>query len=94
MTPYDASRLANFGRDTSRAYAAFLRAEEKLCLEINEAIGAGIKPIKIAHDIMGRCSNHQARVDLLSTLVALAQMKKIPQSVIDPFEEGLRVKRF
>ena len=90
---YDAARLANFGRDTSRAYSAFLRAEKKLCAEINEAIDNGIKPIKIAHDVMGRCSTHEARIDLLSSLIALAQMGKIPQTVVDPFEEGLRAKR-
>lgn len=90
---YDASRLANFGRDTSRAYAAFLRAQAKLCEEINAAIESGVKPIKVAHDVMGRCATHEARVDLMSVLIALAQMGKIPEGVTEPFEQGIRPRR-
>lgn len=90
---YDASRMANFGRDTSRAYAAFLRSEKKLCAEINAAIESGVKPIKVTHDVMGRCSTHEARVDLMSALIALAQMGKIPEEIAEPFEQGIRPRR-
>jgi hypothetical protein len=84
---YDASRIANFGRDTARAYGAFLRAEKKLCDEINAAIEAGIKPIKITHDVLGRCSTREAQIDLMSALLALAEMEKIPKSVAEPFAD-------
>lgn len=90
---YDASRIANFGRDTARAYGSFLRSEKKLCDEINAAIEAGIKPIKITHDVLGRCSTRETQIDLMSALLALAQMGKIPQSVADPFTDGIRPKR-
>lgn len=90
---YNAIRLANYGRDASRAYLSFLRAEERLEREINSAIDQGIKPIKIAHDVMGRCVDQEARIDLLSMLIAMANIGKIPQTVVDPFEKGIRAKR-
>jgi hypothetical protein len=90
---YEASRMANFGRDTAKAHSTFTRSTEKLAAEINAAIDNGIKPIKVAHDVMGRCSSREMQIELLSSLMALAQMNKIPQSVVDPFEGGIRVKR-
>lgn len=85
--------MANFGRDTARAYTSLLRAQERLVEEINTAINSGVKPIKVAHDLMGRCSTHEARMNLLSVLSALTTLEKIPQSVFEPFETGIRPKR-
>lgn len=90
---YEASRLANFGRDTSKAHTSFVRSRERLATEINAAIDSGIKPIKIAHDAMGRCSSREQRIDLLSALVAMAKMGHIPESVVEPFDKGIHVKR-
>lgn len=90
---YDASRLANFGRDTSIAYSRFRRVEEKMREEIHAALADDVSPTKIAYDLMGRCSTHDAQVDLLSVLLALAQMEKIPMSVVEPYETGIRPKR-
>lgn len=90
---YDASRLANFGRDSARAYASFNRASTSLVNEISYAVDEGVSPVKIAHDLMGRCSTHEARVDLLTIISSLAQLGKIPQSVYEPFEKGIRPKR-
>jgi len=90
---YDASRIANFGRDSARAYAGLIRAQEKLVKEINQAIAEGVKPLKIAHDVMGRCADHEQRVNLLSVIIASVQKGDIPQSIVDPFEEGIRPRR-
>lgn len=90
---FDVVRLANFGRDTSRTYSAFLRSQDKLCDEINAALASGVKPIKITHDVLGRCATHEARVDLMSVLIGSAKMGKIPQEVADPFEKGVRARR-
>lgn len=90
---YDTSRIANFGRDAAAAYRRFIKAEEKLVTEINAALDNGVKPIKIAHDVMGRCQSHEDRVNLMSALMALAKMEKIPESVVEPFEKGIRPRR-
>lgn len=90
---YDASRVANFGRDTSSAYSKFVRSEQKLIDEINDAIDNGVKPVKIAHDVMGRCRSQEDRLNLLSVLVASSKMGRIPESVLKPFEEGIRARR-
>lgn len=90
---YDATKLANHGRDTARAYKRFRLAEETLCEEINAAITMGIKPIKIAHDVLGRCASQEAKVDLMSSLIAMAKLGHIPKSVVEPFEKGIRPKR-
>lgn len=87
---YDTSRMANFGRDTARAYASFIRAEERLVEEINSALEQGISPIKVAHDLVGRCPDHEARVNVVSVIYALVEMKKIPKAVYAPFEKGIR----
>lgn len=93
LKDYDASRMANFGRDTARAYTAFLRAQERLVLEVNEAIESGISPLKVAHDLLGRCSDREAMVNLMSVISALADMEKIPKSVFEPFKKGIRPRR-
>jgi len=90
---YDASRMANFGRDTAKSYSAFLRAEKKLSAEVNAAIEDGVKPLKVAHDLMGRCGSHEERINLLSALIALSKMGHIPESVVEPFDEGLKPRR-
>lgn len=90
---YDASRMANFGRDIARTYAAFLRTQDKLCTEINTAIDSGITPTKIAYDVMGRCGTQQEAINLLSVLTASVRVEKIPPSVIEPFEQGIRPRR-
>lgn len=94
-TPYEysVSRLANFGRDVSRAHSTFIKAEDRLKNEINQAVEAGVKPIKIAHDVVGRCSTRDAAIDLMSAMMAMAKMGHIPESVVEPFEEGVRVRR-
>lgn len=90
---YDASRLANFGRDNARAHAAFSRSAEKLQNEINAAIEEGVSPVKIAHDVFGRCNDRKDQHNLLSSLMAMVQMGKIPQEVLDPFDKGIRPRR-
>lgn len=85
--------MANFGRDTSKSYMTFLQRQDRLAEEINQAITDGIKPIKIAYDVMGRCSSREAQVHLLTVLNAMAHLKKIPESLLKPFEEGIRPKR-
>lgn len=90
---YDSSRVANFGRDTARMYRTFLRSQERLVLEINEAIEIGISPIKVAHDLLGRCPDREAMLDLLSVLSALAEMGKIPKAVFEPFKKGIQPRR-
>jgi len=93
MSEYDASRLANLGRDSGRMFSALLRSEERLASEINNAIEEGIKPLKIAHDLFGRCPDRESQLNLLSVLMSLAQMDRIPESIIEPFEKGIRAKR-
>lgn len=90
---YDVARLANFGRDASRSYTALLRVQDRLCQEINDAIASGIKPIKITHDVLGRCATREAQVDLMSLLIGSAKMGKIPMAIADPFEKGVRARR-
>lgn len=90
---YDASRMANFGRDTSKAYHRFKNFEIKLSKEINDALEAGISPIKIAHDLFGRCSDREEQHNLLAVLSASVQMDHIPESVLKPFEKGIFPKR-
>lgn len=90
---YDTARLANYGRDTARAYTAFVKAQDKLAREINLAIEEGVKPLKVAHDMMGRCPGHEAKVHLLSVIAALVELKKIPESVFEPFEQGIKPRR-
>lgn len=90
---YDVSRIANFGRDTARAYNSFQKSSLKLTEEINKAIDHGVPPVKITHDMLGRCSTREAGVDLMTSVIALAQMGKIPQSVADPFDKGVHVRR-
>lgn len=93
MNQYDSSRMANFGRDTARTYTTFLRTQERLVLEVNEAIENGISPLKVAHDLLGRCPDREAMANLLSVLSALAKMEKIPSAVIEPFKQGVRPRR-
>lgn len=90
---YDTSRMANFGRDAAKAYAGLLRTQERLVDEINAAIEAGVKPIKISYDLMGRCATQEATVNLLTVLTALTRMEKIPSSILEPFEKGIYPKR-
>jgi len=70
-----------------------MKAEERLKTEINSAIEAGVKPIKIAHDVVGRCATREAAIDLMSAMIAMAKMGHIPESVVEPFEGGIRVRR-
>ena len=93
MDRYDSSRMANFGRDTARTYTTFLKAQERLAEEINNAIDNGVSPVKVAHDLMGRCPNREAMVNLLSVLSALDAMGKIPKALYQPFEKGIRPRR-
>jgi hypothetical protein len=90
---YDSARLANFGRDTARSYASFLRAQERMVEEINAAIEGGIGPRKVAHDLMGRCASREAQVNLLTVLGALVELERIPKAVFEPFEDGIRPRR-
>lgn len=93
MSNYEASRLANFGRDAAKSYIAFAKTEDRLVEEINKAVDNGIAPLKIAHDVMGRCLRQEARHNLLSILLVLAENDKIPKSVVEPFEAGIRTRR-
>lgn len=90
---YDASRMANFGRDTSRAYTTLLRSEERMVIEINEALEEGVSPLKVAHDLVGRCSDREAMVNLVVVISALSKMEKIPKSVYGAFSKITRPRR-
>lgn len=90
---YDPSSMANFGRDTARAYTRFLKAQERMTKEINEALEGGISALKVAHDLLGRCADREEMQNLLSILSALAHLEKIPKEVVAPFEKGIRPRR-
>lgn len=90
---YDASRVANFGRDMGKAYGRFIKADERLSQEINSAIDSGVSPLKVAHDLFGRCIDHEERINLMSVIIAMAQTKKIPESVAEPFKKGITPRR-
>lgn len=91
--PYDSSRIANFGRDATRAYNAFGKARERLVKEINSALISGISPTKINHDLMGRCGNRKEMEDLMTVLYALVDVGDIPEIMIEPFKAGIRPRR-
>ncbi len=91
--PYETTRMANFGRDTAKAYGRFLKTQDRLAEEINDAVTSGIKPLKVAHDLMGRCASQEERINLLTVLSALTHLEKIPAGVFEPFEKGIRPRR-
>lgn len=93
MGNYEASRIANYGRDVSKAYASFLKTQERLLEHIQEALDNNISPTKIAHDMMGRCPSRQMQIDLLSVIHALVKLEKLPESVLEPFNDGIMPRR-
>lgn len=90
---YDAARMANFGRDTARAYASFTKAQERMASEINTAVEAKVSLLKIAHDVMGRCPDREAQINLLSVIYALVKTGKIPEGIYEPFVKGIKPRR-
>jgi hypothetical protein len=90
---YDSSRMANYGRDVTQCYRRFLKARDRMVTEISTGLDSGTSPLKIAHDLLGRCKDRQEMLNLLSVLDALAHLGDIPQTIMGPFREGIHPRR-
>lgn len=90
---YDSTRMANYGRDMVREYGRLTNVRDRMVKEINLGLDSGVSPVKLGHDLMGRCVNRDEMVSLMAILQALVKIGTIPARILEPFEKGIRPRR-
>lgn len=90
---YDSIRMANYGRDMAREHARMVKTRDRFVKEVNLGLDSGVSPLKLGHDLMGRCNSRDEMLALVSILQILVDYGSIPPKILEPFDKGIRPRR-
>lgn len=90
---YDSSRMANYGRDMAREHARMIKTRDRFVKEVKLGLDSGISPLKLGHDLIGRCNGRDEMLSLVSILQIMVDHGSIPPKILEPFKTGIRPRR-